>query len=137
MVGVEVVVQETWYSVEECRDNPRTLYVFGDNVVKYGCAGQAVIRYEPNSIGIPTKSRPSMDESSFFSDTPMQGLKIEESIVDILVALMGGKFDKVVFPADGLGTGLADMPGRSPILYRKLNERLLHCFGVKFDGFSY
>ncbi len=134
---VKVEVQEEWYSIEMCGANVRTLYIFGDNTQEEGCGGQAVIRYEPNSFGIPTKRAPSMEEESFFNDSPIQFLKVEMAITNLFRCILSGKYDRVVFPADGLGTGLSEMPKRSPILYDYLNERLQSCFGVEFEGVEY
>ena len=65
---INVVVQEAWYSIEQCKANPRSIYVFGDNLLRVGEAGQASIRSCNNAIGIATKKKPSMLDSSFFSD---------------------------------------------------------------------
>ena len=65
---INVVVQEAWYSIEQCKANPRSIYVFGDNLLRVGEAGQASIRSCNNAIGIATKKKPSMLKSSFFSD---------------------------------------------------------------------
>ncbi|KKL05458.1 hypothetical protein LCGC14_2605850, partial [marine sediment metagenome] len=44
------------------RDEPDTLFVFGDNMQRRGLGGQAfAMRGEPNAVGIPTKIFPSMD----------------------------------------------------------------------------
>ena len=134
---VEVIVQEDWYSISQSRENPKTLYVFGDNTRQLGCGGQAQIRYEPNSFGIPTKRLPSMDDDAFFSDQVAELLKMEQAISDLLVVLASGKYTKVVFPADGLGTGLSELPIRSPLAYHYLNDRLYECFGAKFADYKY
>ena len=58
---IEPVIQQEWYTVEECLKHPKTLYIFGDNILRIGNGGQAVIRNIPNSFGIATKRTPSMD----------------------------------------------------------------------------
>lgn len=134
---VEVIKQDEWYSKDMCKQNPKTLYVFGDNTAEVGCGGQAQIRYEPNSIGIPTKRKPTMEDDAFFNDNPVQLLKIEQAISNLLVVLASGKYTKLVFPEDGLGTGLAELPTRSPAAYAYLNDRIYECFGIKFNGYEY
>lgn len=134
---VEVIVQEEWYSIEQCRENPRTLYVFGDNTEGVGTGGQAQIRYEPNSIGIPTKRTPSMSEDSFFSDLSIQGWLMAQAVTNVLAETISDKYDTIVFPKDGLGTGLSEMPTRSPVLYEYLNDKLYEHFGVRFEGIEY
>jgi len=129
---VEVVKQDKWYDARECANNADTLYVFGDNTQEVGCGGQAVIRYLPNSIGIPTKSKPTMEEDAFFDDSVVQFLKVEQAICNILKEMLSGKYSKVVFPGDGLGTGLAMMEEKSPILFDNMNIRIYECFGVDY-----
>ena len=34
--AINIVVQEEWYSIEQCRANPRSLYIFGDNLLRVG-----------------------------------------------------------------------------------------------------
>ena len=46
------------------KNNPNKIFVFGDNLARTGKAGQAIIRDEPNVIGVPTKISPR----KFFSD---------------------------------------------------------------------
>lgn len=49
------------YTPELLRANREKIYVFGDNMKRYGKRGQAVIRDEPNAFGVATKRHPSMD----------------------------------------------------------------------------
>jgi len=39
-------------------------------------------------------------------------------------------YDEVVFPEDGLGTGLAKMPEKSPVSYRMMNALIKELFGI-------
>jgi len=48
---MKVVVQEEWFSLKQCNNNPSYIYVFGDNLLRVGEAGQAQIRSASNSIG--------------------------------------------------------------------------------------
>lgn len=50
------------------RENPNYLFVFGDNTLRYGKGGQAVIRDEPNAFGIVTKLKPSTSNDSYMTD---------------------------------------------------------------------
>lgn len=130
---INVIVQEDWYSLRQCEKNPQTLYVFGDNTEETGSGGQAQIRYASNSIGIPTKRKPSMSEDSFFDDSIVQFLKVEQAISNILAELLKGAYTTIVFPADGLGSGLSKMPEKSPILFDYIQDRLHDTLGVTFD----
>ncbi len=107
------------------REHPDWLFVFGDNLVGRRLGGQArECRDEPNALGIPTKRAPTMAEEAFLSDadldlwsetTAASWRRIEE-------ALLAGKM--VVFPRNGLGTGLAQLPERAPAIYSALNSRV-------------
>lgn len=117
------------YTRAEIRANPNTLYVFGDNVAQYGRGGQAAeCRGEPNAVGIPTKWSPSMDEESFFTD--------EALLKPVVLGRIGDEFRRlrahlasggnVVWPADGVGTGLAQLPQRAPAVAELINRYLGH-----------
>ena len=108
-------------SVEVCRTNPGTIFVFGDNLIHRGKAGQAIIRDEPNAFGIPTKRLPSMGEVSFFADRDDE-FKAVFTAIDKLMII--GWERKVVFPEAGIGTGLAKMEEYSPILFKRMNVLL-------------
>lgn len=112
---------------ETCRQHRDKVFVFGDNLIHKGKAGQACIRDEPNSFGIPTKRLPSMSDNAFFSD------KDEE--FDILLTCLRelyrlSKTTEIVFPLE-IGTGLSKMPDKSPKLYRKMMHILREHFNYK------
>ena len=108
------------FDVAECKDNPDTLFVFGDNFKRSGKNGQAVIRDCPNAVGFATKRAPGRDKASFLDDA-CHDLMVDEfrRFHDIVVPHL--KQDKTVrWPADGIGTGLANMPQCAPNLYQKM-----------------
>ena len=110
-------------------DNPKTIYVFGDNMTRWGLGGQAKeMRYEPNSIGVPTKWRPAMTDDSFFSDDDLEKVKktIQEDFQKIWTCLENG-YD-VVFPQDGLGTGLSQLKQRSPMIFDLIESLVAETF---------
>ena len=103
------------YSIEECKKYPNKIFVFGDNLIEKGTGGQAIIRNEPNSFGIPTKRLPNMMESSFFFDKKDEETRLKEKLY-----LLNDLFKQnktIVFPKNGIGTGLAKMQEKSPILF--------------------
>lgn len=117
----------TWdgfWTVDDCRRNPRSLFVFGDNLVGKGKKGQAVIRGEPNSVGIPTKKAPRLAAGAFFEDSELESNKAAIYLArDRVVELMGsGNYDELVLPADGWGAGLAQLPERAPQTYKVVLE---------------
>jgi len=101
-----------------CADNPDTTFVFGDNLEGWGKAGQACIRDCPNSIGLPTKRRPSMDRDAFFSDQPDEFTAVRDALSRI------SKIKHVGIPTKGIGTGLAKLPERSPGIYELIRDTL-------------
>jgi hypothetical protein len=107
----------------------KTLYVFGDNLKGFGMGGQAgQMRGEPNAIGIPTKIAPDMQEKSFFDDGKlcyMTVTSIIESRFRILEDHLRSGLD-VVWPEDGIGTGLAQLPERAPRIHKYIEDRLWH-----------
>lgn len=101
----------------DLKANPNVTYVFGDNEGRYGLGGQAKeMRGEPNAVGVATLKAPG----SFWSDgdAARQCAVLDADFGPILRSLADGK--SVVFPLDGVGTGLADLPNRSPATFAHL-----------------
>jgi hypothetical protein len=109
----------------DLQTNPDRLYVFGDNMERKGRGGQAAeMRDEPNAIGIPTKWKPAQTEEAFFSDAAWNNLDVKSAIENAFrkleAHLSSGK--DVVLPADGIGTGLAQLPSRAPRLFARMEK---------------
>ena len=121
---MNIIIQEEWFSVEQCRHNPNRLYVFGDNLIRIGKGGQACIRDEINSYGIATKRTPSMDNQAFFGDRADEAHTLLNDIHGLLQRFYDGEYETIVLPKDGLGTGLAKMQEKSPELFVWLHETL-------------
>ncbi len=120
---IEVV---SLYDVALLRQHRDKVFVFGDNLLRSGKAGQAVIRSESNAFGVPTKRLPSMGPGAFFSDRPDE----REAVLAALRSLYAlGQSRIVVFPSAGLGTGLAQMARHSPSIYREMTQVLKQHFG--------
>lgn len=117
-------------SIKLCRDNPEIIYVFGDNLISKGKSGQAVIRDEPNSFGIPTKRLPSMTSNSFFRDRLDEKTELYKRLVELKSLHEIGK--TIVFLKDGLGTGLAKMKSNSPKLFDFMNDYIYDNFNIRF-----
>lgn len=125
-MDVKIITFKGWWKENDAKNNPTWLFVFGDNDIKKGLKGQAVIRNCSNAIGIPTKKYPSLMISSFYSDDEykLNCKKIDNAICDIIVLLKTKKYDHIIFPEDGLGTGLAELPKRAPKTYDYLNKSI-------------
>jgi hypothetical protein len=108
---------QEWISRADLQDNPDKIYVFGDNVKRYGYGGQAKeMRGEPNAFGIPTKWAPSMSDDAYFSDRQYNDIVI---ILDLHFQKLRSHIENgtsVVFPTNGIGTGLSQLPQRAPIV---------------------
>ena len=115
-------------TIQKCRANPEHIHAVGDNLDGYGTAGQACIRKEPNAFGIPTKRYPSMEAGSFFTDKECERQHILKALRELYVL---GKNRTIVFPTNGIGTGMANMSRSSPKLFAEMNEILLKHFGVR------
>lgn len=117
---------QKFISREDLIANRDSIYVFGDNMTRTGLGGQArEMRYEPNAIGVPTKWRPSMTDDAFFNDEDYDKVVnvLEKDFDAIKVALARGK--NVVFPADGLGTGLSQLQSRSPKIFEYIENSIV------------
>jgi hypothetical protein len=105
------------------RAEPDTLFVFGDNMERRGLGGQArEMRGEPNAVGIPTKRAPSMLFEAFVTDEDFDAAKaaMMPAFDRLWVhAVAGGK---IVWPSDGIGTGLADLQKRAPRIWALIED---------------
>lgn len=97
---------------------PDALFVFGDNFERRGYGGQAKeMRGEPNSVGIATKKNPSMRPSAFFSNDDIDRWHWHSlDAIERLQAHTG----LIVWPTDGIGTGLARLDKHAPMIYAKI-----------------
>jgi len=104
------------------RAEPDTLFVFGDNDRRTGLGGQAAaMRGEPNSVGVRTKAAPHMGENAFWSDATFEANKAK---IDEDFAKIEAHKGKVVIPADGLGTGRAELATRAPKTLAYLQQKV-------------
>jgi len=97
---------------------PDDIFVFGDNVERRGLGGQAAeMRGEPNAIGIVTKWYPSNNPDAFFSDRDYSHVFfiMMPDILRVYNEATAGRL--IVWPQDGIGTGLAQLPKRAPKLF--------------------
>lgn len=105
------------------RERPGTLFVFGDNLMRKGYGGQAKeMRGMPNAVGIPTKRMPGTREIDYFTDGDLEIARgpIRNAFSALKAHLAAG--GDVVWPEDGIGTGLAQLPTRAPAIWRLIEE---------------
>lgn len=120
------------YTVADLKANPNKIYVFGDNNQRRGKGGQAIIRDEPNAFGIITKEEPNNTEAAFMDDEFLNSNpfgKSNKERIDEDIAKIKTDGRPVVFPKDGIGTGLAKLRQKAPLTFAYLNQRLQEEFG--------
>lgn len=122
------------YSREKVQFSPNKLFVFGENIKQQGSdvigGGQAVIRGLPNTYGLCTLTTiGSYWTDEYFAVHKMQIDKDIENIYNL-----SKKFDTVVFPMSGLGTGRAKLHVKAPKTFLYLCEKLLFYF--EFNNLS-
>lgn len=102
---------------------PTHIYLFGDNMQRVGMGGQAYsMRGEPNSFGVPTKWAPDSRESSYFSDGDFPAIANAINFPFNVAFAWLRLGATVVVPADGLGTGLSELPTRAPQIYNYIEH---------------
>lgn len=109
-----------WITRNQLKEQPDTLFVFGDNMQRRGYGGQAKqMRGEPNAIGIPTKMIPSMHPNAFLTDQHYdQWLREAQKDIDRLISHKG----PIVWPMDGIGTGLAKLDQTAPRIFKRIKK---------------
>ena len=108
-----------------------TIFVFGDNDVRSGLGGQArEMRGEPNAVGVRVKKSPSMDSSSFYTDDEYQD-NIRKITEDLRQLKIVSHNKNIIFPEDGIGTGLALLYSTAPKTFEFLTLMLDQNFGIK------
>ena len=123
-----IKVQDTFSVSDTERKSNSAIYIFGDNTMRRGNKGQAVIRYCDNAYGIVTKKLPEMSVRAFFTDDELvENKKLIEADIRNILDNYEGKL--IVFPSAGLGTGLAQLNTRAPKTFQYLSKRLYDEFG--------
>jgi hypothetical protein len=111
---------------EYVRANPYKIFLFGDNLEQRGFGGQAAaMRGEPNAIGIPTKKSPSYAEGAFFTDDEFEQNKAAIDLAFAMIAeAVSDATQMIIVPANGLGTGRAELDKRAPRTFAYLQSCL-------------
>ncbi len=107
-------------NVALCKTNPEHIFVFGDNMIGKGKAGQAIIRDCSNAFGVPTKRLPSMNPNAFFSDKQDEYDIVLEKLSLLWQMHKDGKC--IVLPNNPIGSGLAKVSSKSPIVWNLIKK---------------
>jgi hypothetical protein len=116
------------WTLSDIKSHPKKIFVFGDNNLRYGKGGQAIIRDLPNTIGLRTKKAPNNQLSSFYSDSDLEENKknIIEDILTIKDLQLKGNI--IVFSNGGYGTGLSKLKEHAPKTFEYLCDCLKSFF---------
>lgn len=116
------------YTREQIQADRETVYVFGDNLSRTGYGGQAsAARDEPNAFGIATKWNPGQ----FLSDDDFAMMLHAELLPRFSLLsthlLSGGD---IVWPKNGIGTGLSALMEHAPSIWMRLEQMRLWLFSL-------
>jgi hypothetical protein len=102
------------WKINDVKYHQNKIFIFGDNDLRIGKGGQAIIRELNNTIGIRTKKEPNNYKNSFYSDIDYSEniLKIKEDILNIKNKISDGYC--IVLSNGGYGTGLARLNEKAP-----------------------
>lgn len=124
-----MIIYQKWIKRDDLIANPELLYVFGDNVKRIGFGGQAAaMRGEPNAHGIATLWAPGVS----FSDHEYEDVRqiIDADLSELARRASLWDVQTIVFPVDGVGTGLALMSTFCPRIKAYLDRQLKERFGI-------
>ncbi|MBA42706.1 MAG: hypothetical protein CMF62_01685 [Magnetococcales bacterium] len=125
-----------WWRKYDCERESTALFIFGDNTIRVGSGGQAIIRHCDNSFGIPTKTTPGYNDEAYFNDNNLrENIKIFKEDINKLLKI-SRNYDKIYFPLDGLGTGLSDLQNKAPKTLKALNFLINLYFGIDYTKFE-
>lgn len=113
-----------FYKVETMRAYPHVTFVFGDNCQRQGKGGQAIVRDEPNVLGVATKK----SGGEFFIDGDIADMgQLCEDLIAVESLLLAGRKVGIPITDEGrisLGCGLAALPYHFPSAYAFLEAWL-------------
>lgn len=116
------IKSDIFWTREYVDSMPDYLFVYGDNDIKKGKGGQAIIRGASNSIGVPTKKKPSMGIDSFYTDTEYDQNVEKINIAYAKIIEKGKKYKGIIISSFGYGTGLAKLNEYAPKTLKYINE---------------
>ena len=108
-------------------ENPTHIFVFGDNKLRYGKRGAAILRDVKNSYGFITKREPNNKDSSFYK--PEDYLLIFSKEMNKLIEKIETEPEHI-FLISKLGSGLANRYK----IYEKIIEPALENLALKYDN---
>lgn len=111
------------YTRSYIKAHPDWLFVFGDNMMRHGLAGQAAeARGEPNAIGIATKRKPTMESDAFLMDHDYDNWFAAEQPTLHRLMEASQNVRTIIWPLDGIGTGLARLEKSAPSIWNDIES---------------
>ena len=107
------------YTPQDSAAHRDWLFVFGDNFARCGKGGQAVIRDEPNAVGIATKRLPARSEDAYLTDQDYDEWEAFNAFDYARLEWHLRKGGVVVWPTR-IGMGRAELPARAGKIYTQL-----------------
>lgn len=118
------VVFQSIYRREDAIRNRDVLYVFSDNLARFGMMGQAgEMRREPNAVGVATRT----SLTAYFGEEPLQVIAQKRAIDKDMQPLFAHVIEGgiVVWPANGLEFKLSRLSELAPSTMDHLERKLL------------
>lgn len=109
------------------RQNPKHVFVFGDNLIRKGKKGAAMLRDEPNAYGFITKKEPSYRENAYYTKEEYATVLREE--IGKLISLIE-RYPQKTYLISALGSGLANRHG----IYESLIQPALQEMAEKYPN---
>ena len=113
------------------RDNPKYVFVFGDNLDRRGLGGGAGLRHEPNTYGFITKKEPFFFDRAYYRPTEYIPIYNEE-IEKLKIEIETHQFN--LYLISKLGGGLANRFKIHDIIKARIRKDLLHLSNVIYIG---
>ena len=110
------------YTPEYLRNHSNITFIFGDNLSRTGNGGQAIIRNESNALGLVSKRTPDHSPTAYMTGTPTDYDAVNLDLARIEELAISGK--QIVFPAAGIGTGLARLQTTAPDLLAYIDSEI-------------
>ena len=121
---VQVKIYHGYWNEYYVNTHPYAAFIFGDNFMKAGKGGQAMIRFCNNAYGIPTKKMPNNSFNAFMTD---RELSINKEFIKMAcnkIIANSFQYKYIYLPEDGLGTGLANLKNTAPMTFMFLNNEI-------------
>ena len=95
-------------TAEYLKEHPNHIFVFGDNTLRIGKGGAAILRDIPNTYGFITKRYPNTDNKSYYTVKEYESLyRVELEFLEYEIVNNPDK----VYLISKLGAGLANRYG--------------------------